>query len=148
MPERRLAVSPTGWAETSVIYCLWARATGTCNRHVSQPATILRIESHHGCHNMSNSIPSGQLYIYIYIYICVCVCVYLLSLALMLRKLRGIGSYVRIKLSNNGLLIITPNFYTNKQFYFKQFSLAWVHSLIVKKFYLKLFSLVKEFYFK
>ena len=23
-------------------------------------------------------------------------------------------------------------FYTNKQFYFKQFSLAWVHSLIVK----------------
>ena len=24
------------------------------------------------------------------------------------------------------------HFHTNKQFYFKQFSLAWVHSLIVK----------------
>ena len=28
---------------------------------------------------------------------------------------------------------LTPNpFYANDQFYFKQFSLAWVHSLIVK----------------
>ena len=28
---------------------------------------------------------------------------------------------------------LTPNpFYVNNQFYFKQFSLAWVHSLIVK----------------
>ena len=30
-----------------------------------------------------------------------------------------------------GYLMPNP-FYTNKQFYFKQFSLAWVHSLIVK----------------
>ena len=30
---------------------------------------------------------------------------------------------------------LTPNpFYTNIQFYFKQFSLAWVHCLIVKTF--------------
>ena len=34
-------------------------------------------------------------------------------------------------------------FYTNYQFYFKQFSLAWVHSLIVKNIYFKLSSLVK-----
>ena len=34
----------------------------------------------------------------------------------------------------------------NNQFYFKQFSLAWVHSLIVKKhFYFEPFSLVKQF---
>ena len=34
----------------------------------------------------------------------------------------------------------------SKQFYFKQFSLAWVHSLIIKKdFFFKLFSLVKQF---
>ena len=38
-------------------------------------------------------------------------------------------------------------FYVNNQFYFKQFSLAWVHSLIVKKhFYFKLFSLFKQLY--
>ena len=36
-------------------------------------------------------------------------------------------------------------FFTNDQFYFKQFSLAWVHSLIVKNsFYFKLFSLFKQ----
>ena len=30
---------------------------------------------------------------------------------------------------------LAPNpFYTNSQFYFKQFSLAWVHNLIVKTF--------------
>ena len=29
-------------------------------------------------------------------------------------------------------LFNTKSFYTNNQFYFKQFSLAWVHSLIVK----------------
>ena len=32
-----------------------------------------------------------------------------------------------------GDLMLNP-FYTNKQFYFKQFSLAWEHSLIVKRF--------------
>ena len=37
-----------------------------------------------------------------------------------------------------------------KQFYFKQFSFAWVQSLIVKKkkVYFRLFSLFKQFYFK
>ena len=37
-------------------------------------------------------------------------------------------------------------FYANCQFYFKQFSLVWVHSLIVKNiFYFKLFGLFKHF---
>ena len=40
------------------------------------------------------------------------------------------------------------HFYTNNQFYFKQFSLAWVYSLIVKNISIKLFSFVKQFYFK
>ena len=31
-------------------------------------------------------------------------------------------------------------FYTNNQFYFKQFSLAWVHSLIVKNIYISSYS--------
>ena len=34
---------------------------------------------------------------------------------------------------SNFVVYLMPNlFYTNNQFYFKQFSLAWVHSLIVK----------------
>ena len=37
----------------------------------------------------------------------------------------GISTFV-------GYLMSNP-FHTNKQFYFKQFSLAWVHSLIEKK---------------
>ena len=39
---------------------------------------------------------------------------------------------------------LMPNlFYTKNQFYFKQFSLARVHSLIIKKhFYLKQYSIV------
>ena len=39
--------------------------------------------------------------------------------------------------------------YTNELYYFKQFSLAQVPSLIVKKhFYFKLFSVVKQFLLK
>ena len=36
-------------------------------------------------------------------------------------------------------------FYTNSQFYFKQFSLAWVHDLIIKHLYFKQFILFKQF---
>ena len=45
---------------------------------------------------------------------------------------------------------LTPKpFYANIPFYFKQFSLTWVHSLIVKNIpFFKLFSLIKQFYFK
>ena len=38
-----------------------------------------------------------------------------------------------------GYLMPHP-FYTNNQFYFKQFSLAWVHSLIVKNFSISRYS--------
>ena len=37
-------------------------------------------------------------------------------------------------ISNLGGYLMPNPFYTNKLFYFKQFSLAWVHSLIVKTF--------------
>ena len=47
--------------------------------------------------------------LYIYIYVCVCVCVCWL-----------VGFYGQIY------------FYVDSQLYFKQSSLAWVHSLIVK----------------
>ena len=41
---------------------------------------------------------------------------------------------------------LMPNpLHTNEQFYIKQFSLAYRHSLIVKNISIKLFSLVKEF---
>ena len=40
-----------------------------------------------------------------------------------------------------------PNPFLNNQFYFKEFSLAWVYSLIVKIIYFKLPGLVKQFYF-
>ena len=50
----------------------------------------------------------------------------------------GISTFV-------GYLMPNP-FYSNKYFYFKQFHLGKVHSLIVKKhFYFKLFSFVKQF---
>ena len=41
----------------------------------------------------------------------------------------GISSFV-------GYLIPNP-FYENNQFYLKQFSLAWVHSLIIKNIYIQ-----------
>ena len=41
------------------------------------------------------------------------------------------------------VIYLQIHFYANSQFYFKQFRLAWVHSLIVKN--VTLFSLVKQF---
>ena len=43
-----------------------------------------------------------------------------------------------------------PNpFYSDKQFYFKQYILAWLHSLIIKNISIfKLFGLVKQLHFK
>ena len=43
-----------------------------------------------------------------------------------------------------GYLMPNP-FLNNNQFYFKQFSLAWVQFNWQKHFYFKLFSLVKQF---
>ena len=66
----------------------------------------------------------------------------------MLFEFYGISTFV-------GYLMPNPFYYTNNQFFFKQFSLAQVRSLNVstqfncqKHFYFRLSSLVKQLYFK
>ena len=58
-------------------------------------------------------------------YECVFVCLFLCLYICLFVWIYGISTFV-------GYLMSNP-FYQNKQFYSKQFSLAYVHSLIVKK---------------
>ena len=50
----------------------------------------------------------------------------------------GISTFV-------GYLMSNP-FYANKQFYFKQFSIAWVHSLIIKNISISIYSVYLNSY--
>ena len=95
--------------------CLWN--TSIFTRYISMHTdththTHIYIYSHLYLHKRK------WIYIYIYIYIYV--------LIGWLVGFYGISTFV-------GYLTPKP-FYANDQFYFKQFSLAWVHSLIVNTF--------------
>ena len=76
--------------------------------------------------------PPRQLIIYMCasVGVCVCVCLYV-SMRLFV-WVYDISTFV-------GYLMPNP-FYTNNQFYFKQFSLTWVHSIILKNTFISSYS--------
>ena len=82
--------------------------------------------------NGNNYTKGVYIYIYIYIYIymclCVCVCVWNANVRSQIECVGGLVGWLDFMAYQP----LTNLFYANNHFYFKQFCLALVHSLIVK----------------